>query len=196
MDDAEGDEEDEIEVRRSDRRARTVTAYRESGRTVVLIPAHFDAAAERIWVRRMVARLRAQDRRRAPGTGELLARARALSDRYLDGRARPTEVDWSDRQQHRWGSCSPDDGTLRVSTRLRGLPTWVLDYVLLHELAHLLEHRHTNRFWDLVSRYPRTERARGFLEGFEAASGSVAGTLRAPEGLSDPAAGGGTPQPG
>lgn len=196
MDDAEGDEEDEIEVRRSDRRARTVTAYRESGRTVVLIPAHFDAAAERIWVRRMVARLRAQDRRRAPGPGELLARARALSDRYLDGRARPTEVDWSDRQQHRWGSCSPDDGTLRVSTRLRGLPTWVLDYVLLHELAHLLEHRHTNRFWDLVSRYPRTERARGFLEGFEAASGSVAGTLRAPEGLSDPAAGGGTPQPG
>jgi predicted metal-dependent hydrolase len=156
-----------VEVRRSERRSRTVTAYRDGERTVVLIPDHFDAQAEREWVERMQARLRDKDRRRFPREDELLARAEDLSQRYLDGRARPTSVAWSERQLHRWGSCSPDDGSIRLSVRLRGRPPWVIDYVILHELAHLLEDRHSQRFWDLLDRYPRTERARGYLEGFE-----------------------------
>ena len=58
-------------------------------------------------------------------------------------------------------------GTVRLSTRLQGMPAWVVDYVLVHELAHLLESGHNERFWSLVERFPRTERARGFLEGAE-----------------------------
>ena len=108
-----------VEVRRSGRRNRTVTAYREGARTVVLIPDHFDEAAERAWVERMQLRLREQERRRSPGEDELLRRAQELSERYLDGRAAPSAVSWSDRQLHRWGSCSPDDGSIRLSTRLR-----------------------------------------------------------------------------
>jgi predicted metal-dependent hydrolase len=158
-----------VEVRRSERRSRTVTAYREGERTIVLIPNHFDAEAERLWVERMQVRLRDQERRRFPREDELLARAEDLAERYLDPRARPSSVMWSERQLHRWGSCSPDDGSIRLSTRLRGLPPWVIDYVILHELAHLLEDRHSQAFWDLLARYPRTERARGYLEGFEAA---------------------------
>lgn len=66
-------------------------------------------------------------------------------------------------QNSRFGSCTPADGTIRLSDRLATMPTWVRDYVLVHELAHLLEANHGPNFWKLVNRYPLTERARGYL---------------------------------
>lgn len=155
-----------MEVRRSARRVRTVTAFRENGRTVVAIPARFTVAQEREWVRRMVSKLEAQDRRRRPSDDRLATRAAELSRRYLGGQARPTSVAWSTNQGRRWGSCTPSDGTIRISDRVRGMPGWVLDYVLVHELAHLIHHGHGQDFWAAVAAYPRTERARGFLEGY------------------------------
>jgi len=146
-----------------------VTAYRDGDRTVVLIPARFTGVQEREWVDRMVARLSAQDRRRRPPDADLMLRASELSRRYLDGVARPVSVSWVANQHSRWGSCTPADRTIRLSTRLRGMPSWVIDYVLVHELAHLIEQGHGPRFWALVESYPRTERARGYLEGFTAA---------------------------
>ena len=100
----------------------------------------------------------------------LLARSTALSTRYLGGRAVPRSVRWSTTQQHRWGSCTPADGSVRISVRAKGLPGWVLDYVVLHELAHLLVASHGPGFWAELTAYPRTERARGFLEGYDTAS--------------------------
>jgi predicted metal-dependent hydrolase len=158
-----------VEVRRSRRRRSTVTAYREGGRTIVLIPARFTSAQEREWVGRMLERLSAQERRRRPGDDELLVRAAGLSERYLGSLARPVSVTWVGNQNSRWGSCTPADGTIRLSSRLLGMPGWVIDYVLLHELAHLVQPGHGPRFWSLMDTFPRTERARGFLEGFAAA---------------------------
>ncbi|WP_336923804.1 YgjP-like metallopeptidase domain-containing protein [Aquipuribacter sp. SD81] len=158
-----------VEVRRSHRRRRTVSAHREGDRVVVLVPARLSAAEERRWVDRMVTRLGASERRRRPSDSELVVRAAELSRRYLEGRALPTSVRWSGRQGQRWGSCTPSDGTIRISERAKGLPAWVLDYVLLHELAHLLEPSHGPGFWQLLAPYPRTERARGFLEGYDTA---------------------------
>jgi predicted metal-dependent hydrolase len=159
----------DVDVRRSRRRLRTVTAYREGDRTVVLIPARFTTAQEQEWVRRMLARLSAQDRRRRPGDADLAARAGDLSRRYLGGLAQPLSVAWASNQNSRWGSCTPADRSIRLSTRLQGMPAWVIDYVLLHELGHLIEQGHGPRFWRLLEGYPKTERARGFLEGFAAA---------------------------
>lgn len=132
---------------------------------VVAIPARFTRSQEREWVERMVTRLVTQEQRRKPSDDGLAARAATLSARYLGGRARPTSVAWSSQQGRRWGSCTPSDGSIRISTRVRGMPRWVLDYVLLHELAHLLHGGHGPEFWALLEAYPRTERARGFLEG-------------------------------
>lgn len=156
----------QVEIRRSRKRVRTVTAWREGERTIVAIPARFTRAQENEWVRRMLARLAAQERRRRPSDTELASRAADLSARYLGGRAQPTSVRWSSNQGRRWGSCTPSEGTIRISDRVRGMPRWVLDYVLLHELAHLLHAGHGPDFWAELDGYPRTLRARGFLEGY------------------------------
>ena len=176
-----------VEVRRSTRRRRTVTAYRELGRTVVLIPAAFSPAEERRWVAQMVAKLQTREERRRRSLGgddELMARARALSAAHFDGAAEPASVRWVDNQHRRWGSCTPADRSIRLSSRLRSMPEYVVDYVLVHELAHLLEAGHDEAFWALVARYPRAERARGFLEGVELANTAgeaAADELHAPD---------------
>ena len=163
-----------VEVRRSARRRRTVSAYRDGDVTVVLIPARFSKAEERRWVAEMLARLQARDQRRERGPRRsdeaLLSRARHLAATVLDGRARPESVRWVSNMAARWGSCTPADGSIRVSERLRDMPGWVLDYVLVHELAHLLVPGHGADFWELVGRYPRADRARGYLEGVAAAA--------------------------
>lgn len=157
-----------VDVRRSARRRRTVSAYRDGDRTVVLIPARMSRAEERRWVSVMLERLAAQDAKLRPSDTELLARARDLSSRWLDGKARPRSVRWATNQGARWGSCTPVDGSIRLSSRLQGMPSWVVDYVLVHELAHLLVPGHGPDFWAHVDRFPRTERARGYLEGVSA----------------------------
>lgn len=148
-----------------------MAAYREQDRIVVLIPARMSRAEERRWVAAMIERLEKQERRRRPTDSSLQRRARDLSRRYLDGQASPASVRWVDNQKSRWGSCTPEDRTIRLSARLQGMPGWVIDYVLLHELTHLVEAGHSKRFWSLLERFPRTERARGYLEGVAAASG-------------------------
>lgn len=159
----------QVEVRRSARRRRTVSAYREGDRTIVLLPARMSRAEEQQWVATMLERLEAQERRSRPSDDELWQRAQRLSARYLDGRARPRSVRWVSNQRTRWGSCTPADAAIRLSDRLQGMPEWVIDYVLLHELAHLLVHGHGPEFWALLDAYPEVERARGFLDGWSLA---------------------------
>lgn len=154
-----------VEVRRSARRRRTVSAYRDGDRTVVLIPARMSADEEQRWIGVMLDKLAAQESKRMLGDGELAERAAQLSHQYLGGRACPASVRWVTNQNTRWGSCTPAEGSIRLSHRLRGMPGYVIDYVLLHELAHLVVPGHGPRFWQLLEAYPRTERARGFLEG-------------------------------
>ena len=152
-----------IEVRRSARRKKTVSAEIVGGALVVSVPERMSRAEEQQWVTSMAARLSERQRRDRLNSDDALARrARELSDRYLDG-VRPAEILWVTTQQSRWGSCSVDERSIRLSLALVDYPTWVRDYVIVHELAHLVVPDHSERFWELVNRYPLTERARGFL---------------------------------
>src|SRR5579885_3021097 len=136
-----------VDVRTSTRRRKTATAFWQDGRVVVVLPAWMPHA----------------DR---PAMIESLARrAEALATRYLHGTV-PGSIRWVGNQQKRWGSCSPHSREIRISDRLRAVPAWVLDAVLVHELAHLEEPSHSSRFYTLANRYPRMDDAAVFLEGF------------------------------
>jgi hypothetical protein len=147
-----------IDVVRSKRRKRTVQAYLSEGRLRVLMPADLSPDEEAKLIETMVARA---TRRLSSFDVDLESRGRALAARY--GLPVPTSIDWSDRQMRRWGSCSPSTGSVRISSRLASMPGWVLDWVIVHELAHLEAPDHGSRFRELVDRYELSERAKGYL---------------------------------
>ncbi|MCW2833750.1 MAG: hypothetical protein JWN68_1703 [Nocardioides sp.] len=169
-----------VEVRRSKRRRRTVSAYRDGDRVIVLIPASMSKRDEARWVTDMVARLERQEKSRKPSDEQLLARAAVLNDTWLGGLATPSSVRWVSNQKSRWGSCTPGDRSVRLSERLQQMPSWVVDYVLVHELAHLIEPGHDAKFWAWVDRYPKAERAKGYLAGW-----STAAKMELPEGYDE-----------
>lgn len=157
----------QVEIRRSARRKRTVSARRENGRIIVMVPARLSQREEQRLVREMVDKIESQERRTRRGLTDeaLMTRARELSETYLEGRAVPTQVRWVTNQRSRWGSCTPTTGHIRLSARMQTMPPYVIDCVLLHELVHLLVPDHSDRFWAWMRTYPHLDRARGFLDG-------------------------------
>jgi predicted metal-dependent hydrolase len=148
----------EVDVIRSPKRRKTVQARLVGGRLELRIPGRMSAKEEAHWVAEMTRRFRrAADTERI----DLTARAAGLSRRH--GLPLAASVRWVANQRHRWGSCTPSTGDIRISDRLGPWPAWVLDYVLVHELAHLVESGHGPAFHALVDRYPLAERARGYL---------------------------------
>ena len=148
----------EVEVVRSSKRRKSVSARIVDGRIVIRMPQWMSKAQEAEYVESLVAKLVRQHTAKAV---DLTARARELARRY--DLPEPTSIRFVSNQSSRWGSCSPSTGDIRVSDRIAGFPGWVLDAVIVHELAHLVEHGHGPEFHALADRYPRQERAHGFL---------------------------------
>ena len=132
---------------------------------VILVPARLSKADRVELVEGLVERVLAQRPNVTTSDRDLERRAAALADEYLGG-VRPESIRWVGNQQHRWGSCTSGTGEIRISERLRFVPGWVLDAVLVHELAHLIEPTHSARFRRLANRYPRTDEADTFLAGY------------------------------
>ena len=152
-----------IEVVRSERRKKTISAEIVGQALVVSVPSRLSRAEEKQWVDRMAARMAERRRKDRLNEGNALQRrAEELADLYLGG-VRANEISWVETQKSRWASCAPGDRSIHLSLALADYPHWVRDYVIVHELAHLLVPDHSARFWELVNRYPLTERARGFL---------------------------------
>jgi YgjP-like, metallopeptidase domain len=156
----------EVEVRISARRKKTSEAKWVGDRIVVSLPAHLSGENRQKTIDWLVERLITRHRTQSGmSDDELLARAVSLSERYLVG-VRPASVRWVTNQTARWGSCSWYSGQIRVSHRLRVVPEWVLDSVLVHEVAHLTYHDHSPAFHQLAGGYPRHEEAGLFLAGY------------------------------
>jgi predicted metal-dependent hydrolase len=156
----------EIRITRSDRRRRTISArWLENGAIIeILAPAGATDAELVPIIEKLKGRLvRHKERRETADDKTLARRAAELNREYFSGKLRWSEIRYVTNQQRRYGSCTPNSGVIRISHRVAGMPVWVRDYVLVHELVHLLEANHGPRFWKLVNRYPRVERARGYL---------------------------------
>lgn len=154
-----------VEIVRSDKRVRTVSASIRDGKIIVLAPSYIS----QVQLDKIVVQLRhklIRKHKRANGQNgdlDLQILAEALNREFFEGKLRWQSIRWVSNQNTRFGSCTPAEGTLRISDRLKTTPLWVIKYVVVHELAHLLEGNHGARFWALANRYPLTERARGYL---------------------------------
>jgi predicted metal-dependent hydrolase len=147
-----------VEVIRSERRVKTVSARIVDGVIRVRIPSWMTDADERKFVDDVVGRIEQERRSNAI---DLDARAAHLAAKF--GLPLPESIRWSKTQRQRWGSCSIHSGDIRISDRLVDVPPWVLDHVIVHELAHLEIADHSAAFDALINRNPLAERAIGYL---------------------------------
>lgn len=153
----------EVKIVRSQQRAKTVSARAVDGVFVVQAPASMSDADLQPVIDKLLKRWQSRQAKSTLDDAALERRARDLNRQYFGGKLQWQSVRWVSNQNSRHGSCTPSQGTIRISHRLAAMPAFVRDYVLVHELAHLLEPNHGPRFWRLVNQYPRTERARGYL---------------------------------
>jgi len=147
-----------VRIIRSARRKKTVQARVTNGTIVVRVP---DGLSESEETRLVDSIVRKVSRKIGAGDVDLTVRARRLARRF--GLPEPNSITWSERQNTRWGSCTVSDRSIRISSRLETVPDFVLDFVVLHELAHLRVSGHGPDFQALVHRYPQAERATGYL---------------------------------
>ncbi len=155
----------DVEVRVSKRRKKTAGAHWEGDRIVVVVPVHLQGTERDQMVESLARRLARHRPHLHASDDHLEQRALELGRQYLDGVA-PASIRWSTNQNKRWGSCTISTREIRISERLRVAPDWVLDAVIVHELAHLIEPNHSHRFNELERRYPRRSEADVFLEGY------------------------------
>jgi predicted metal-dependent hydrolase len=160
-----------VKIITSRRRRRTVAARMRSGVLELLVPASMPHVERQHWAEVMASRLQRRVARSRPSDARLEERARKLNDRHFDGRLRWRSIGFT-QMERQWGSCTFTDGAIRIARRAAGLPDWVLDHLLMHELAHLVHSDHGSQFHELENRYPLTERAKGYLLALDAMAAS------------------------
>ena len=133
-----------------------------SGVLELLVPASMPHVERQHWAEVMTRRLQRRSERSRRTDERLAERAEALNKRHFGGLLRWTSIAFTDMERL-WGSCTFTDGAIRIARRAASLPDWVLDYLLVHELAHLVHSDHGREFHELENRYPLSERAKGYL---------------------------------
>jgi predicted metal-dependent hydrolase len=159
-----------VEVKRSKRAKRNVTAYRDNDKTVVTVPTRMAKRDIDAYVAELVNRLDDRDERTS-SQESLEQRARVLSKKYLgkdlfETHKVPVKIRWVTNQNSRWGSCTPDEGSIRLSHRMQRMPSYVIDSVIVHELIHLLVTDHSPEFYELMNKFPQHEKAKAYLDGY------------------------------
>lgn len=161
----------EVEVVKSARRRKTVSARMEGERLKLLVPAHSTRADVAGYLAQLASRVLKQqeqfrEQKRQRGSDEFLqARAQELITRYLPELEIPESIVWVTNQNTRWGSATPARGRIRLSNLIQQAPDYVIDFVLFHELCHFVELNHTPAFRALESLYPRKAEAEAYLAG-------------------------------
>jgi predicted metal-dependent hydrolase len=100
---------------------------------------------------------------------DLVRRAKELNKEFFSGKLRFCSIEYVTDQNSKFGCCDHGRRKIRISHHVAAMPAWVRDYVLVHELSHLVYPDHGADFWRLVAGYKHTERAKGYLlaKGYE-----------------------------
>ena len=159
-----------IKIIRSEKRKKTIQARDINGVLHVYLPAGMGEDEEKKWIDAVIKRMENRRKRHALNSDDSLKkRAREINKKYFGGKLE-FEIRYVTNQNKRFGSCTHMDKTIRISHRVADMPQWVRDYVIIHELAHLIHPNHSKKFWELVNQYKYTERARGYLMAMGMAS--------------------------
>lgn len=107
-----------------------------------LIKLHINPSTAPLKIKQLISRVVARDFH-----AQILRRVHALNDLYFKKPIKAVKLKYN---QSNWGSCS-SSGNINLSTRLLFAPEPVIDYVIIHELAHLIEMNHSKRFYAILS---------------------------------------------
>jgi predicted metal-dependent hydrolase len=155
---------EDITIIRSAKRRKTIQTKYSDGRLWIYLPDCMPKDDEERWIARMVKRhehIQHKDTHTHTDAW-LTRRANELNERYFNGKLTFT-IRFVTNQHSRFGSCTHQDAAVRISDQVKDYPLWVKDYIIIHELAHLIHPNHSKKFWKIVDRYPLSERARGYL---------------------------------
>jgi hypothetical protein len=179
---------DELDIRviRSARRTKTISGQLLNWNTLeVRAPAGMSDEELAPIINRLVEQVLRKRGAGHPSNADLQHRAEKLNKRHFGNKLHWRSIRFVSNQRRRFGSCSPGEGTIRISDRLAQVPDFVLDYVIMHELAHLAEANHSRAFWDLVYCYKLSERARGYLMALQIEDDTLEGEDTLPDQATD-----------
>lgn len=153
-----------VKIIRSNKRKKTISARLVGDVMFVYAPVDIsDSELEKI-IDKLKKRLdKRKFKKELDKTQDLVVRAERLNKEYFNSRLKISSIEYTTNQSRLFGCCNYRTKKIRISHRLVQMPYWVKDYVIIHEMAHLIEPNHSKTFWDIVSRYKLTERARGYL---------------------------------
>jgi hypothetical protein len=156
----------EIKVHRSRRRKRTVSAQLVKDILLVRAPANIPEIRLQKAIGELKSRIERKQLKEELNSQENLAeRAEGFNREYFGNKLKISSIEYVTGQNSKFGCCNYQTGCIRISHRIGRMPKWVRDYVIIHELAHLVEPNHSKAFWDIVNCYKLSERARGYLIG-------------------------------
>ncbi|MBA3066024.1 M48 family metallopeptidase [bacterium] len=153
-----------IEIARSARRRRTVGARLAGDTMHVKAPAGMPENKLAEIIEGFQKRFERQKLRKALNREQTLNDIfERLNKKYFTGNLSVKSIKYVTNQRKKYGCCNFRTKTIRISHILAEMPEWVRDYVVVHEMAHLIEPNHSKAFWDIAHRYKLAERARGYL---------------------------------
>lgn len=154
----------QVTIIRSRRRKKTIQTKSGDGRLWIYLPAGMNPKDEQKWIDRMIQRNERWEQKKTVKQSDdwLIHRAQELNKKYFNGTLN-FSIRFVTNQNSRYGSCTSLDKSIRISNRVKIMPSWVQDYIIIHELSHLIYPDHSKKFWETVNRYRYAERAKGYL---------------------------------
>ena len=153
-----GDRQYELRLRKEDRK--TSAASLKQGQIVLRLNKNLDEQQFSKSIRTLLSRVVG-----ANYLPQITQRVHTLNEQYFQRPIRGVKLKYN---HSNWGSCS-NSGNINLSTRLLFAPQEVVDYVIIHELAHLVELNHSHRFWaEVAQAMPDYEKKEAWLKEFGA----------------------------